>query len=501
MNDVVHSSVTGESTSAASWLDIARVGVVQACMGAVVVTVTTTLNRVMVIELALPALLPGFLVSLHYLIQMIRPRLGYGADQAKRFTPWILGGMTILALGGVLAALATVWMASHLALGVVSALLGFGLIGMGVSACGTPLLVLLSKSVANHQRATAATAVWIMMIFGFALTSIVSGKFLDPFSFDRLLSVSVGVSILALCLSSFSMWGLEERLLKQGGYSLKGVDTAHADQASLSKESDHEASLESTAKANSNNFKTSLRLLWRDDQARLFTYFVFTSMLAYSAQDLILEPFAGVVYHFTPGQTTQLSGTLHASVLMGMLLLAFIGSAWVRGRLGKISTWMMTGCILSALGMLALCWSGFIASDAHLIPLSPLLFVLGLGNGLFSIAAISTMMRLSTQTQHSPEDDPHAVKPGLKMGLWGAAQAVAFGLGGLLGTAASDLALRVMTSAAGAYAMVFALEASVFLTAAFIAWRVKKFNHGEEGQVGYPDGSGESPTHLTLNAI
>ena len=159
MNDVVHSSVTGESTSAASWLDIARVGVVQACMGAVVVTVTTTLNRVMVIELALPALLPGFLVSLHYLIQMIRPRLGYGADQAKRFTPWILGGMTILALGGVLAALATVWMASHLALGVVSALLGFGLIGMGVSACGTPLLVLLSKSVANHQRATAATAV------------------------------------------------------------------------------------------------------------------------------------------------------------------------------------------------------------------------------------------------------------------------------------------------------------------------------------------------------
>jgi BCD family chlorophyll transporter-like MFS transporter len=500
MMDVTQTTVDFESP-AASWFDIARVGLVQACMGAVVVTVTTTLNRVMVIELALPALVPGFLVSLHYLIQMIRPRLGYGADQAQRFTPWILGGMAVLALGGVLAATATVWMASSFSLGLVSALIGFGMIGMGVSACGTPLLVLLSKSVGNHQRATAATAVWIMMIFGFALTSIVSGKFLDPFSFDRLLSVSVGVSVISLGLSSLSLWGLESRLLKLKIEKPKLIDTVHQEVQDLSKGSGFAQAQVLHSQANSSNFKSSLIQLWRDDQARLFTYFVFTSMLAYSAQDLILEPFAGVVYHFTPGQTTQLSGTLHASVLMGMLLLAFIGCAWVKGRLGKISTWMMTGCILSAIGMLALCWSGFSASNAHLIPLSPLLLILGVGNGLFSIAAISTMMQLSTQSNQHLEHQPQAVKPGLKMGLWGAAQAVAFGLGGILGTAASDLALRLMVNAADAYALVFALEALVFLTAAYMAWRVKKFNQGDLGQVGYPNAREESPNQLTLNAI
>ena len=58
------------------WLAIVRLGLVQACLGAVVVMTTSTLNRVMVVELALPALLPGILVAMHYLVQVARPRMG-----------------------------------------------------------------------------------------------------------------------------------------------------------------------------------------------------------------------------------------------------------------------------------------------------------------------------------------------------------------------------------------------------------------------------------------
>ncbi|MBP7668031.1 MAG: PucC family protein, partial [Burkholderiaceae bacterium] len=104
-----------------SWWQIFRLGVVQACLGAVVVTTTSTLNRVMVVELALPALLPGALVALHYLVQMLRPRLGHGSDVTARRTPWIVGGMAVLAAGGVLAALATVWMGSSPAAGIALA--------------------------------------------------------------------------------------------------------------------------------------------------------------------------------------------------------------------------------------------------------------------------------------------------------------------------------------------------------------------------------------------
>ena len=41
-----------------SWLSIVRLGLVQMCLGAIVVLTTSTLNRLMVVELALPAVLP-----------------------------------------------------------------------------------------------------------------------------------------------------------------------------------------------------------------------------------------------------------------------------------------------------------------------------------------------------------------------------------------------------------------------------------------------------------
>jgi MFS transporter, BCD family, chlorophyll transporter len=118
------------------WLEIIRLGLIQACLGAVVVVTTSTLNRIMVVELALPALLPGFLVVWHYAVQMVRPRMGFGADLGRRSTPWMMGGMVVLGVGGVLAALATLWMATSLWQGMALAMLAFSLIGLGVSACG-----------------------------------------------------------------------------------------------------------------------------------------------------------------------------------------------------------------------------------------------------------------------------------------------------------------------------------------------------------------------------
>ena len=129
------------------WFGIFRLGLVQAAIGAVVVITTSTLNRVLVVELALPAMLPGFLVALHYFVQVLRPRLGYGSDMGGRRTPWIIGGMVVLGLGAVGAALATAMMPAQLWLGIACAVLAFLAIGIGVGACGTNMLVLLSTSV------------------------------------------------------------------------------------------------------------------------------------------------------------------------------------------------------------------------------------------------------------------------------------------------------------------------------------------------------------------
>ena len=82
-----------------NWLQIARLGLVQMALGAIVVLMTSTLNRLMIVELALPALLPGLLVALHYGVQLSRPHWGYRSDTRGARTRFIIGGMVALAVG------------------------------------------------------------------------------------------------------------------------------------------------------------------------------------------------------------------------------------------------------------------------------------------------------------------------------------------------------------------------------------------------------------------
>lgn len=420
------------SSPSFGWLAIVRLGLVQACLGAVVVLTTSTLNRVMVVELALPALLPGFLVAMHYLVQVVRPRMGYGSDVGQRRTPWIIGGMSVLAIGGVLASAATAWMGSDRAAGIALAVVAFVMIGIGVSASGTSLLVLLAKRVAAPRRAAAATIVWLMMIVGFAVTAGFAGKLLDPYSPLRLVAVTAVVSALALGLTLLATWRLE------------GAATRETEAAPIE-----------PAVARKPTFREALAQVWAEPVARRFTVFVFISMLAYSAQDLILEPFAGTVFGFTPGESTSLSGLQHAGVLLGMLAAAFAG----RGtRFGSLRAWQVGGCLVSALMLLGLVIAGLVGPAW---PFKANVFALGVANGAFSIAAIASMMRLAGEGRHARE--------GTRMGMWGAAQAVAFGMGGLAGTAASDLARWLIGDAAQAYAAVFAFEALLFVAAAMLA--------------------------------
>ena len=81
------------------WFAIVRLGLVQAALGAIVVLTTSTLNRIMVVELNLAAVVPGALVGLHYGVQIARPLWGHGSDKGGKRTPWVVGGIALLALG------------------------------------------------------------------------------------------------------------------------------------------------------------------------------------------------------------------------------------------------------------------------------------------------------------------------------------------------------------------------------------------------------------------
>lgn len=417
------------------WLGIIRLGLVQTALGAIVVLTTSTLNRVMVVELALPAMLPGALVGLHYAVQISRPRWGYGSDMGGRRTPWIIGGMAVLAFGGILAALATAVMASNTMAGVLLALVAFTLIGIGVGAAGTSLLTLLATRVDAGRRAPAATIVWVMMIAGFIITAAIAGSHLDPFSLSRLIAVTSIVSLLAFLLSVVAVVGVEGR----------PVATLEPVEAEKPKPS----------------FRKVMAEVWAEPKARRFAIFVFASMLAYSAQDLILEPYAGAVFGFTPGESTKLAGVQHGGVLVGMVLVAIAGAGVGGRRVGSLQAWTVGGCVASGVALFALALS---SSFPETWPLRANVFALGLANGAFAVAAIGSMMGLASDGGKNRE--------GVRVGLWGAAQAIAFGLGGFLGTMGVDIVRALTDSVSISYTSVFIGEGLLFLVSAILAARI-----------------------------
>jgi BCD family chlorophyll transporter-like MFS transporter len=191
-------------------------------------------------------------------------------------------------------------------------------------------------------------------------------------------------------------------------------------------------------------------------------------MLAYSAQDLILEPFAGSVFGLPPGQTTKLAGIQHAGVFLGMLIAGVLGSGRFVRRRWSLRVWTVGGCLASALALAALA-AGAFAGPAF--PLRLTVFALGMGNGIFAVAAIGSMMTLASEGQSERE--------GTRIGLWGAAQAFAFGLGGFLGTVGVDLARSLLASTATAYAIVFSAEGLLFVLSAVLAARLGQPHRGE----------------------
>ena len=412
-----------------SWPAIIRIGLVQTALGAVVVLCTATINRVMIVELSLLAVIPAMLVGLYHGFQLLRPKWGHGADKGGRRSPWILGGMTVLAAGTVGAAAATAWMETAFWPGLALAVAAFACVGLGLGASATNLLAMLAAHVAPERKTAAGSLVWILMIAGLAASGITIGQVLDPYSGARLIMVSACVAAICIAVTALALWGLEARVRTDAPTAAPRVA-----------------------------FSAALREVWNDPQARIFTIFVFVAMLAYNTQDLILEPFGGHVFGMTPGESTALGGKLHAGALMGMLLVFGAGLLWGGARLTRF--FMIGGCIGSGLCLVGLAAGGATGSAW---PITANVMALGFTNGIFAVAAIGAMMGLASEGRTARE--------GTRMGVFGAAQSMGFALGAAFGATALDVLRAALGLLAEAYAIVFLIEGALFLVAAAIAAR------------------------------
>ena len=405
----------------AGWTTLARLCLVNAAVGGLAALPVNLFNRLMTVELALPALLPGLLVALHYGVQLTRPMWGHRSDAKGGRTPFILGGMAVVGAG----VLGAAWGIGVAEASVTMALIIWGVsyaaIGLGIGAAGTSFLALLA-SASGARKGGVATLAWLFLIAGAIAASIGTGIALEPYSPERLVRVVAIVVVIALILCVLATWRVEQHV-------------------------------QHSAEATDMPLRDALRATWSDPIARRFTGFVFLSILAFYLSELIFEPFAGHVHGLGPEDSTKLSGGKDGAALLGMISAGLLSHF---GR-GNLRFWAVTGCVLSAAGLIAL-GAG--------MPLMPSTVLLGLGNGLFVVGAVGSMMQLAAA---------HARATGTRMGVFGAAQAIAAGLAGLVATALLDLTRMILPDAA-AYAVVFTLEAALFLGAAIVAARVMQGN-------------------------
>ncbi|RAI04250.1 MFS transporter [Acuticoccus sediminis] len=412
----------------ANWVTIVRLAVVQAAIASVTVIPISTIPRLMVEELSLLALLPAGLIGAHYAVQATRVRFGHGSDRSPRRTPWILAGLALLSVSGVGCAFATRLMVTDPVAGYIAALLAYSGVGIGVGAAGTTLFALVSTTVAPERRAPAATTIFLTMILGLVITSKLAGSAMIPFSYQTLIAVSSTVSLAAFTLGTLAMLGVERPR--------------------------HEEAPPAPSR-----FREALADVWRDPRVRGFTVFVFLSMFAYNMQELVMEPFSAAVFGLEPGASTRLSGDHHAGVFAGLILMAVVGRL-ARGRPAALVGATVTGCLASAVALAGLAAAALTAPDW---PLRPTILVYGLANGLFAGGAIAAMFSLA--------GDGEGGREGTRVGMWGTAQALGFGLGMVAGAGLLD-ATRALAADSYAFASVFLVEGALFTIASLVAMRV-----------------------------
>ncbi|MEO0642137.1 MAG: BCD family MFS transporter [Pseudomonadota bacterium] len=430
----MHAPLHSHLDTGLGWTAIARIGIVQACIGALVMMATTVLNRLMVIEYGLLAAIPAGLVAWHYAVQMCRPLWGHGSDKGGNRRLWIIGGMAVLAAGMLLATQATLMMDKP-GIGVFAlAILAYAIIGVGVGAAGTSALALLASSVAPERRAAGAAMTWIMMIAGIVASAFAVGAAIEPYTQAALTRTAFALAGVTLLITILATYRLES-----GQHSFE--ETAKSDEAP--------------------DFGAAIKEIIAEPAAFRFTVFIFISMMAYNMQDLILEPFGGIIFKMPPGATTQLGGMLNAGGLIGMIVAGIGGSAFQARMPVDLRVWIVSGCLGSAVGLAGLSMGAIVGPGW---PLVANVFFLGFCNGVFTVAAIGAMMGLAGAGEKTRE--------GVRMGVWGAAQAVAFGFAGLIGAAGRDILTPILGDEGRAFQVVFGFEGFLFVVAAILALRL-----------------------------
>ncbi len=415
------------------WLGVLRLSLFQFGMGISLAPITGTLNRVLIDELQIPAVAVGFLIAIHYFVSPARALIGYRSDVDRAAGRWrtpylVLGAM--LTYGGLATAPFTlILLSGDGALSFPAAMVFCTLIflayGMGVNIVETIYLATVSDVTPAQERGKVLGVLWVMLVLGTVVGSLLIGQLLITYNHIRLIQVMQGSAVIFIALTFVSMVG-QERMRPNGEL----VDVAEPVRVR-------------------ETLGQQVRLLAAQAPLRNLFVVLFLATTGFATHDVLLEPYGGQVLGMTITQTTRLTA------LWGLgMLLAIGAAAWMLWRGRSAVPLIALGCLLGVAGFLTVA----LASEAALVnQFRAGVALIGMGRGLFIVGGLALVMALV--------DKNHA---GLFLGLWGISQALAQGCGTIAGGLTRDIVQRVSGDVALGYTTVYAGSLGLLALAAVL---------------------------------
>jgi len=409
-----------------------RLSLFQVTVGMATALIVGTLNRVMIVELGVPAWLVAAMVALPLLVAPMRALTGFRSDTHRsafgwRRVPFIWTG-TLLQFFGlaimpfallVLSGLGQV--ATPPIVGQLVAALAFLVVGLGLQTAQTAGLALATDLATEDTRPRVVALMYVMLLLGMVGSGIAFGVLLADFTPKRLIQVVQAAALVTLALNAVALWKQEARDPARAA-ALKGAPQPV--------------------------FRDAWRRFIANGRAKRFLWSVGLGTAAFNMQDIVLEPYGGEILRLSVGDTSQLTALLAAGSLVGFALAARV--------LGRGSDPLRVAAYGALAGLPAFSAVIFAAplDAAWMFRLGAA--AIGFGGGLFSVGTLTAAMRMEEKGF-----------VGLALGAWGAVQASAAGLsiagGGIVRDVVAGLANagalgHALATPATGYSFVYHIE-------------------------------------------
>jgi MFS transporter, BCD family, chlorophyll transporter len=387
-----------------------QLGLIHVAVAMTLVPINSTLNRVMIKDLAISATLVAALASLPYLISPIQVAIGAFADRHAiwgfRRTPYIALGLLLCVIGVILSPQAAFLLANNFWAGIALGLLAFGIWGMGYNLSAVSYLSLASEISGEKGRSRTVAIMFTMMIISIILTAIALSHMVQLYTPQTLMHAFWVIGLVALFLGVIGLLRLESR-------------NAYRNQTD----------------SENHTWAEMLHVVSANTHAKSFFIYLILLLAAILGQDILLEPFAAEAFGMPIQVTTRITSIWGTCFLIAMLIAGSLEGKVPKRTLAQIGGWSaLVGFVLIAIsGLLSLPTVFYIG-----------IVVLGIGTGLSTVSNLSLMLDMTT-----PE------KVGLYIGVWGMANAISRLLGSLIGGALRDVLNQLIQNPVLAYVIVF----------------------------------------------